>query len=516
MTHDRRELSRQRCRHYLPRHSLVTLSLVAACSGSSDEPMTGFAPRAGVGPQASSAGAGSAAPEGPRGAHTTPEPTSMQSMPSASGSGAGGRSGLAPMPQSAGSNAQQVAEPSQGTPAGGRGVDGKIVSDCQGLKLEGLVYSPGGEVLPNKCAPFDPTTNNPYAVRCIDALPHYATMYPGDNFCILPPPPDAGVQFGVHPQRGSFWEKIAARDLSGYSQRDLVADYELSPGDEQLQVYDTTASLPDDKHFYRIDFRARIGSHHSVTRFRHSPAVSNEGWVANEDSFNSAGTPLADIQRASFDVPVSTLHVPDDEAGIGIKAPGRTSVSFQLHHFNASDSPILREVWLNVWYMRDEDVKRSAVHCSGVGSVNYPPNAVTNTGGTVTAGEPIKLLSLFGHRHAWTSSFNVWLSRAGATTEDLIYSSNSWEETPTYAYNSATKNPAPNEQAGTDGAFSGPLDLAAGDALRFNCRGEVTPERAAEIGVPLPTQPLRFANEAFTGEMCVLGITATGKFVGAF
>jgi hypothetical protein len=371
-------------------------------------------------------------------------------------------------------------------------------------------------VLPNTCAAFDPTTNNPYAVRCIDAIPTYATKYDGDSSCILPPPPDDGVQFGVHPQGSAFWDKILAGDMSGYDDPPLVGDHEVAPGGERLQVYDTAASLAGNKHFYRINFRSRAGSHHSVARFRHSPSATAEAWASNDDSFNSAGTPLADIQRAAFDVPVSTLDIPEEEAGIGIEAPGQTSVSFQLHHFNASEKAMLREVWLNVWFMRDEAVQRSAVHSSGVGSVNYPPNAVTDTGGTVTAGEPIKLLNLFGHRHAWTTTFNVWLARAGATTEELIYSSNNWDETPTYAYNSATKNPTPDDRARVDGAYSGPLDLAAGDALRFNCHAEVTPEHAAKIGVPLPTQPLRFANEAFTGEMCVLGITATGKFRGAF
>src|SRR5689334_9444319 len=49
------------------------------------------------------------------------------------------------------------------------------LGECEGFKLEGLLYSPGGDVLPNTCKPFDPTTNNPYAVRCVDAWPDYHT-----------------------------------------------------------------------------------------------------------------------------------------------------------------------------------------------------------------------------------------------------------------------------------------------------------------------------------------------------
>ena len=75
-----------------------------------------------------------------------------------------------------------------------------ISKDCEGFVLEGLKYSPGGETLPNQCEPFDAFTNNPWAVRCIEAIPDFKSGYAGDEYCILPPPPDKGIQVGVHPQ----------------------------------------------------------------------------------------------------------------------------------------------------------------------------------------------------------------------------------------------------------------------------------------------------------------------------
>ena len=75
-----------------------------------------------------------------------------------------------------------------------------IPTECRGFSFDDLLYSPGGNVLPNKCQPFHPTYNNPYAVRCVDAWPWYKTPYRGDEFCILPPPPDKGMQVGFQPQ----------------------------------------------------------------------------------------------------------------------------------------------------------------------------------------------------------------------------------------------------------------------------------------------------------------------------
>ena len=99
--------------------------------------------------------------------------------------------------------------------AGGTGANTDPAS-CRGFSFDNLVYSPGGSVLPNTCMPFHPTTNNPYAVRCVDVWPWYKTQYPGDEFCILPPPPDKGIGYGVHPQGKKWFDQVSTGDMSGY------------------------------------------------------------------------------------------------------------------------------------------------------------------------------------------------------------------------------------------------------------------------------------------------------------
>ena len=94
-----------------------------------------------------------------------------------------------------------------------------IPESCQAFPLMGIKYSPGGDVPPNKCAAFHHMFNNPYAIRCIDGIPNYDTGYPGDEYCILPPPPDKGIQVGVYPHGDSdtYWNKMWAGDfMDGY------------------------------------------------------------------------------------------------------------------------------------------------------------------------------------------------------------------------------------------------------------------------------------------------------------
>jgi hypothetical protein len=46
--------------------------------------------------------------------------------------------------------------------------------------------------------------------------------------------------------------------------------------------------------------------------------------------------------------------------------------------------------------------------------------------------------------------------------------------------------------------------LMPGEQLHFNCHIEYTDKRAMDVGAPKPANPLHFANEAFSAEMCIL------------
>jgi hypothetical protein len=87
---------------------------------------------------------------------------------------------------------------------------------------------------------------------------------------------------------------------------------------------------------------------------------------------------------------------------------------------------------------------------------------------------------------------------------------------PTFRYDSIVQNPAPAPEIRADGGASGVQIVEAGDQLHFNCHMAYTPERATQEGAPMPATigPLRFANEAFTGEMCILFGETAGLNIG--
>jgi hypothetical protein len=377
---------------------------------------------------------------------------------------------------------------------------------CLGFTLVGLKYSPGGTTLPHTCKPFDAVTNNPYAIRCIDAMPDYKTPWASDEFCILPPPPDKGLQLGVHPQGVAYWDKMYAGDYSDYSNPALTEPFVVKPGTEVVQDYDVTLQNTQAQSYFRVASRMRDGSHHIASWFN-SSAVA-EGWEpVSPNTGVGTGATFFNAQSTHSDRPSSIDIAPEDK-GLGMSFPAHASVAIQLHHINPSPTPVLREVWINLWYTGGEAV--TPVTANPVGApIDYPPNTVMDNVSSATATGDTRIVTVFGHRHAWTTRFSAQIIRANGEAEEM-YDSFSWLEMPTYNLDNVTTNPVPNITGHADGASSGLTVLHKGDKLQFACHVDTTESQARKLGVPPPTSNLHFANQAFGGEMCILYLETTG------
>ncbi|HKP56503.1 MAG TPA: hypothetical protein VJV78_07285 [Polyangiales bacterium] len=392
--------------------------------------------------------------------------------------------------------------------------DGPISKECRGFDFEGLVYSPGGDVLPNKCKPFHPTTNNPYAVRCIDAWPWWRTEYAGDQFCILPPAPGKGIQLGHHPQgeADAWFNAVSKGDMSGYEKAKIPKGWTLEPGAEEERNINIKHTN-EGGNFWRTATRMRGGSHHMIASTTTSTNTFTWGPGGPDGLFSGSSVPGS--QRTDDNGPQS-FQIPAEDVGLYREIAANVTVLFNMHHFNATDKPILKEAWTNLWWTDKTERKVNGVGGLAIDqalSTFAQPGQIVDIHYATTVPGPVRITSLFGHRHAWTTNFTAWVKRKGKEPE-IIYQSFDWFDEPTYQYNSQVKNPAPAVQNRTDGGYSGILNLEQGDELHFNCHIEYTAERAKEENSPVtPMQngPLRFANEAFTAEMCILFGGAIGS-----
>lgn len=394
--------------------------------------------------------------------------------PGANGAGDGAHSGVEPA-----SNVTPSAEPQT------------IPDDCQGFPLLGLRYSPGGDVLPNTCLPFDTTTNNPYAIRCIDADPSYASGFLGDEYCILPPPPELGTQVRVGPD----------------SYDNIPDGFVLEPGEEIDNYYHQKAPNAEAHHFYRVNLRMRAGSHHMINRML--AEARPDGWsdtgvpALRMGESGDQGFPGA--QRPDQDRPNGTLAVPPENQGHGQRIEANQQFSFNLHHFNVTDEPTLREVWVNIWYKPADDITEALGSIAMVGNpndINIAPGEQRMLHYECPVEGNTRIVTLNGHRHAWTDRFGAWIERRDGSI-DQVYESYQYSDMPTYQYDSISDNPAPDLDRGLDGATSGILTVSPGDRIHFVCDINNGSE-----------QRLRFANEVLTGEMCILFGSSTGDPLG--
>jgi hypothetical protein len=398
------------------------------------------------------------------------------------------------------------------TDMAGAAMGGVIPATCSGFKIEGIKHSPGGEALPNKCLPFHPTTNNPYAVRCIDVWPWYKTKYPGDNFCILPPPPDKGIQYGVHPQGLKWFEQVSAGDMSGYD--NPAGDFVMRDGEEEEFNYRTSATNPAEIKFYRNSARMRGGSHHMIVSW--DTAGGGESWGPG-GAVGLGGNGLPGAQRPDENAP-KTLTKPDEDKGLYSIMGANPGIIFNMHHFNVSGQEILKEAWTNLWFESDATIRTYGIvglEFLQVATLNVPPGSTQDYHYSYAIPQDTRVVTLFGHRHAWTTNFTSWVEKPGGQTQ-IVYQSFNWADEPTYRYDSQAMNPAPAPQALTDGASSGILTLKAGETLHFNCHIEFTDERAADVNGPAPASigTLRFANQAFNAEMCILFGSTAARSLG--
>lgn len=320
--------------------------------------------------------------------------------------------------------------------------------------------------------------------------------YPGDDLCLKPPDPDVGFQLHFGPQ---------AYDAAS------IEPYIIAPGEENVQcVYMKT---PNDRDIFVDEFHGRIrpGSHHMITylldqQVADQPIPSNCSFVENVSS-----TFLLGSQEPEVDI-VAEDQAPEHQ-GYALKIPANSQVRIELHYINTTLEPILREAWINVRYVPDEDVTKEMGPLFWIAQLSkvIDPRSVDLMQGTcmvpMQAPDDLELVQITGHFHAHTRRMTAWLTDAFRPTrctkgtmpgeEDLdgctrLYEGYQYTDPGWITFDSETDNRPPDpDQRVPGGDYDGNLPLHPGQRIDWEC----------EIHNDLDTE-IRFANEAQTAEMC--------------
>jgi hypothetical protein len=108
-----------------------------------------------------------------------------------------------------------------------------------------------------------------------------------------------------------------------------------------------------------------------------------------------------------------------------------------------------------------------------------------------------RMLWFYGHRHANNVRFSAWRTREGK--RELFYEGLNWEEPLVLEYSSTVMNTVPDRDKNIEGGWSGVLDMKTGDSVEWECH---VINRTDGV--------LKFTNNTFTGEMCIMDAELVG------
>jgi hypothetical protein len=310
--------------------------------------------------------------------------------------------------------------------------------------------------------------------------------WPGDEYCLLPPKEGEGVQIHFGP-----------KDFKDMSE---VMKYMIKSGEEFDNSVAAHIPLTEEKFFQRMTVQMRPGSHHWISSVANGKI--EERFYDDTGCGGSTGAgSLGGGQNLIYDNPPGGIPAPEN-AGLGRSVVGDSSLCMNLHSYNFTDREQMREIWINLYFIDEAKVTQKAAPIAMVGGLGLSlgPRMKKEATYTGTFTGDGRIIQMYGHRHAWTPRFAVWLR------EELIYDSWSWQDSITFNYDSISKNPPINTANKTDGAVSGVVEFKAGDPLKFTCFIENESDNT-----------LRFSNQVYDGEMCNLwGSTVGAGIAGTF
>lgn len=347
------------------------------------------------------------------------------------------------------------------------------------------------------CGGSDEATDKTQQPQCENSLTEYA----GDCMALAPPNPAVGFQLHYGP--------------ANYDDAEDVERFLVPPRKEVNKCFYLTTPNEQEIYFSEYHGTVRPGSHHMIV-FTATPNYEEgvledcEAWpdlnfrflVGTQNGLGASG--------GRIDVPGPDVALAPENEGVAMLLPPKVRVAFQVHYVNTTDEPILSESWANFHYKPAGDVTEKAAPLWWIGGLQLFDNPVKAGTTRVLTNRCVnnnpylvqtwRMLTLTAHAHAHTTRFSAYKIAAGSSERQLVYEDYNWAEAKLFYYDTVNQNPTPNAANRISGASTGPLTLAPGDAIEWEC--EVKNNETYDIS---------FGNQAYTAEMCNLfGVAAPG------
>lgn len=313
-----------------------------------------------------------------------------------------------------------------------------------------------------------------------NGCPDLNSGFPGDEACIAPPPEGEGMQIHIGP--------------SNYDDPEEIAKFTVAPGYDGNECWNFHTPNGEKIYYQTYVLSSRPGTHHIINTM-YITEVEDGGFVACRDGGTGMNSDIiANLPGASKPYMPRTKVAPEN-AKLGKPITANAASQADLHYFNFTDDDVLREFWLNVYFVPESEVDEEPLQIRGMGGFGWNANPIPMKpeeqifAYTCPISASGRILSLLGHYHSHGKRQTAWIKRKNGERQK-VFEMYDYTDPRTFVYNTITTNA--DFSATADGAVTGILEVEAGDSLDWEC------------AILNDDQPdgLRYYNNVKLGEMC--------------
>jgi hypothetical protein len=316
------------------------------------------------------------------------------------------------------------------------------------------------------------------------------TGFPGDDYCIKPPPAEAGFQLHLGPERWDDPVEIEKWQLDP-GQENTECQWLRTPNDQLATYYERFITMRPVSHHYYINVMQ--GDHEPASGLGKGPCGDFTAGLLG--SIAGGETPIVQFPTGG--------SYPPENVGLGRALLSNALIKMEIHAINTTDAPLVREVWANVYWKDKAEITEWVDNLALYGGINVQTPPGTNEIMRVRSrvGGQGRVHNLYGHMHAHGVRFTAWRLRGDERT--LLLEDFDWFDPLLLQFDSVTVNEPSQPDKLAPGGYTGLLELTDGDVLEWEC--EVHNDSDAT---------LRYRNEVLTGEMCNMFGEYTGELSG--
>jgi hypothetical protein len=299
--------------------------------------------------------------------------------------------------------------------------------------------------------------------------------YAGDSMCLPKPSPNEGFQLVYGP--------------GDYTNKNEVAPFVLQAGQETNDCYYEKTTNASDVYVSGYQLYMRPGSHHLCANVK-TTGAQPDGFHTCQADDGCPGT-LGGSQTPKVDE--LSDPAPENE-GLARKVPANAQAVINFHVVNSTANSLLKQAWLNFFYMDESQVKGIRGNLFLVGGVGFriDPGTHQTFQYACSPTRPVRVLAMAAHMHVHSTRMSVWhVSTAGQPS--LVYENFDWESPTDLRFDSVHTNTPSDRASQIPGGVSGQMVIMPGETLQWECDINNTSNNV-----------LTFRNEVQTGEMCIV------------